>query len=40
MQLYPTLKEVIHRHRQGTKFNIGVDPKDGLLRRRGSGIPT
>ena len=22
---------MIHRHRQGTKFNIGVDPKDGLL---------
>jgi predicted glycogen debranching enzyme len=31
MQLYPTLKEVIRRHRQGTRFNIGVDPKDGLL---------
>ncbi|HEY7128360.1 MAG TPA: amylo-alpha-1,6-glucosidase [Nitrospira sp.] len=31
MQLYPTMKEVIHHHRQGTRFNIGVDPKDGLL---------
>ena len=31
MQLYPTLKEVIRRHRRGTTFNIGVDPKDGLL---------
>ena len=37
MQLYPTLKEVIHRHRQGTKFNIGVDPKDGLLRAGAPG---
>jgi predicted glycogen debranching enzyme len=31
MQLYPTLKEVIRHHREGTMFNIGVDPKDGLL---------
>jgi predicted glycogen debranching enzyme len=31
MQLYPALKEVIRHHRQGTRFNIGVDPKDGLL---------
>ena len=31
MQLYPTLKEVVRRHRQGTRFNIGVDEKDGLL---------
>src|SRR4029079_19197368 len=37
MQLYPTLKEVIHRHRQGTRFNIGVDPKDGLLRAGAPG---
>ena len=31
MQLYPTLKEVVRRHRQGTRFNIGVDAQDGLL---------
>jgi predicted glycogen debranching enzyme len=31
MQLYPTVKEIIHRHREGTRFNIGVDPRDGLL---------
>ena len=31
MLLYPTLKEVVRRHREGTKFNIGVDPHDGLL---------
>lgn len=29
--LYPLLKEVIHRHREGTSFHIGVDPEDGLL---------
>ena len=37
IELYPTLKEVIHHHRQGTKFNIGVDPKDGLLRAGAPG---
>ncbi|HKT33902.1 MAG TPA: amylo-alpha-1,6-glucosidase [Nitrospira sp.] len=31
MQLYPVLKEVVGRHREGTRFNIGVDPKDGLV---------
>jgi predicted glycogen debranching enzyme len=31
MQLYPIMKEILHHHRQGTRFNIGVDPKDGLL---------
>jgi predicted glycogen debranching enzyme len=31
MQLYPVLKEVVRRHRQGTRFNIGVDSRDGLL---------
>jgi predicted glycogen debranching enzyme len=29
--LYPTLKEVVRRHREGTRFNIAVDPMDGLL---------
>jgi predicted glycogen debranching enzyme len=31
MQLYPVLKEVVRRHREGTQFNIGVDARDGLL---------
>jgi predicted glycogen debranching enzyme len=31
MLLYPTLKDVVRRHREGTRFNIGVDAKDGLL---------
>jgi predicted glycogen debranching enzyme len=37
MQLYPTLKEVVRRHQVGTKFNIGVDPDDGLLRAGAPG---
>jgi predicted glycogen debranching enzyme len=31
MLLYPTLKAVVRWHRQGTRFNIGVDARDGLL---------
>ena len=37
MQLYPILKEVIRCHRQGTRFNIGVDARDGLLRAGAPG---
>lgn len=37
MQLYPTLKDVIRRHQEGTNFNIGVDPDDGLLSAGASG---
>ena len=29
--LYPRLEEVVHHHRMGTRFNIGVDKRDGLL---------
>jgi len=32
MSLYPVLKDVMRRHRKGTRFNIGVDAHDGLLR--------
>jgi len=31
--LLPKLDEVITRHVAGTRFNIGVDPSDGLLRQ-------
>jgi glycogen debranching enzyme len=31
--LLPTLDESIRRHLEGTRFNIGVDPADGLLRQ-------
>lgn len=30
-ELYPLLVEIIDRHRQGTRYNIYVDPLDGLL---------
>jgi glycogen debranching enzyme len=29
--LYPVLEDIIERHRQGTRYNIHVDSKDGLL---------
>ena len=31
-ELLPKLVDVAHHHVQGTRFNIGVDPQDGLLR--------
>ena len=30
--LAPVLEDIIQWHRQGTRFGIGVDPQDGLLR--------
>jgi predicted glycogen debranching enzyme len=30
-ELYPTLKDIIHWHRQGTRYGIHVDPADELL---------
>lgn len=35
-ELLPALRDVMRHHIQGTRFNIGVDPGDGLLR---SGTP-
>ncbi|WP_439625812.1 amylo-alpha-1,6-glucosidase [Gemmata sp.] len=35
--LLPTLKGVIARHVAGTRFGIGVDPADGLLRQGAGG---
>ena len=31
--LLPKLLEIVNRHRHGTRFGIGVDPQDGLLRQ-------
>jgi predicted glycogen debranching enzyme len=31
MELYPVLMEIIHWHCRGTRFNIHLDPVDGLL---------
>jgi predicted glycogen debranching enzyme len=36
-QLYPKLHEVVRRHREGTHFGIGMDPRDGLLRQGAEG---
>ncbi len=36
-KLLPTLKDIFHHHMQGTRFGIGVDPKDGLLRQGAEG---
>jgi len=35
--LLPVLKDIFERHREGTRFHIGVDPRDGLLRQGEEG---
>ncbi len=35
--LLPKLKDIIGHHLRGTRFGIGVDPKDGLLRQGAEG---
>ena len=35
--LLPTLKEIVAKHLAGTRFGIGVDPRDGLLRQGAEG---
>ncbi len=37
-ELLPKLIDVVEHHRQGTRFGIGVDPEDGLLRQGAEGI--
>jgi predicted glycogen debranching enzyme len=36
-ELLPILQDIIHRHFVGTRFGIGVDPADGLLRQGAPG---
>jgi predicted glycogen debranching enzyme len=36
-QLLPKLKEIVEHHVRGTRFGIGVDPADGLLRQGAEG---
>jgi predicted glycogen debranching enzyme len=36
-QLMPKLKSIFEHHIQGTRFGIGVDPADGLLRQGAEG---
>ncbi len=35
--LMPTLEDIIDHHVRGTRFGIGVDPEDGLLRQGAQG---
>jgi predicted glycogen debranching enzyme len=35
--LLPTLAEIVQHHVRGTRFGIGVDPEDGLLRQGAAG---
>ena len=37
--LWPTLAEIIDHHLRGTRFGIGVDPADGLLREGSPDAP-
>jgi predicted glycogen debranching enzyme len=37
-RLLPTLEEMIRAHVEGTRFGIGVDPRDGLLRQGADGF--
>ena len=36
-ELLPTLCRIVEAHREGTRFGIGVDPSDGLLRQGADG---
>jgi predicted glycogen debranching enzyme len=36
-RLLPTMEDVVRRHLEGTRFGIGVDPADGLLRQGEEG---
>jgi predicted glycogen debranching enzyme len=36
-QILPVTRDIIDRHLQGTRFGIGVDPADGLLRQGAEG---
>lgn len=36
-QAIPTFRSIVEHHLRGTRFNIGVDPKDGLLRQGAEG---
>ena len=36
--LLPTLRDIIDHHLHGTRFGIGVDPADGLLRQGAEGF--
>lgn len=37
-RLLPTLLDIVERHVRGTRFGIGVDERDGLLRQGSEGV--
>ncbi|HET9488156.1 MAG TPA: amylo-alpha-1,6-glucosidase [Methylomirabilota bacterium] len=37
-ELFPVLESIVHWHREGTRYGIGVDPADGLLRSGEPGV--
>ncbi len=37
--MFPTLASIVEHHQKGTRFNIGVDPADGLLKPGPGGLP-
>ena len=37
--LLPTLRDIVEQHLAGTRFGIGVDPADGLLRQGARRLP-
>jgi predicted glycogen debranching enzyme len=37
LSLLPALKDIVAHHQRGTRFGIGVDPGDGLLRQGAEG---
>jgi predicted glycogen debranching enzyme len=37
-ELYPVLEEIVRLHRAGTRYGIGEDPADGLLRSGEPGV--
>jgi glycogen debranching enzyme len=37
-QLFPVLEEIVRWHRKGTRYGIGEDPMDGLLRSGEPGV--
>lgn len=38
VEMAPVLQEIFERHMAGTKFGIGVDPQDGLLKQGEPGV--
>ncbi|HSF07637.1 MAG TPA: glycogen debranching enzyme N-terminal domain-containing protein, partial [Methylomirabilota bacterium] len=37
-ELFPVLESIVHWHREGTRYGIGADPADGLLRSGEPGV--